>query len=524
MSHTACHRIYMTTQREEEEEEVNRVNLFLHAENVRIFDAASRPHLPVTIVTGFLGAGKTTLLNHILTNKSNLKIAAAINDFAELNIDEKLVASHNAASQIIELSNGCVCCHLLKDLKDAVWRLLDANDVNTVSYLVVETSGISNPLEIIRELDVTFGKLFRARLDAVVCVVDVDQMLHTHASSSSAMISQLACADVIILNKIDLLPTKAELTLVEERIRGINHQAALYSTTFCNVPLSNIMDVTIPLMDSGAGGNAMTHEKSHVPIYVSQTGGALRCDASMIKSKGAASRKHSSEEFVSVSESICEGPLSLARLEEFVCSNMVQQLSRMKGILWIQGLKQHRCVLHLSGRGRLGFELDGTWTGPPSSDIAFIGSKRILDANVLTSQFRQCCCFQNDVLEGQVNDNEGLNILRKSKEFTVIETTDSTVSYFYLSGSKVYGYSEKEMERDLRIDIDTMNKDLADAVNASVNDPKAFLAYTRDELGKIRLCYSGHGEPANNATILFREANNVLRTHFRNVQVCKCGV
>ncbi len=106
----------------------------------------------------------------------------------------------------------------------------------------------------------------------------------------------------------------------------------------------------------------------------------------------------------------------------------------------------------------------------------------------------------------------------------MIETTDSTVSYFYLSGSKVYGYSEKEMERDLRIDIDTMNKDLADAVNASVNDPKAFLAYTRDELGKIRLCYSGHGEPANNATILFREANNVLRTHFRNVQVCKCGV
>ena len=154
----------------------------------------------------------------------------------------------------------------------------------------METSGISDPLEIIRELDATFGKMVRARLDAVVCVVDADQMLHTaHDASSSSLVAQLACADVVILNKMDLLLTQAECTIVEEKIRAINHQAVLYPTTYCNVPLSNIMDVTIPLMDSGAGGNAMTHERSNVPIYVSATGGALRCEASNFTSKSAAS-------------------------------------------------------------------------------------------------------------------------------------------------------------------------------------------------------------------------------------------
>ena len=234
------------------------------------------------------------------------------------------------------------------------------------------------------------------------------------------------------------------------------------------------------------------------------------------------------DEFVSTSESITEGPLSLERLQEFVCSKMVQRLSRIKGILWIQGLEPYRCVLHQSGRGRLGFELDGTWTGPPCSDIAFIGRKSsILNVKALRSKFRQCCAcsFDNDMIEGPpTNDSDGWNILCQSKEFTVIESTDSPISYFYLSGSNVYGYSEKEMERDLRIDTDAMNKDLADAVNASIDDPKAFLAYTRDSLGKIRLCYSGRGEPANNVNVLFREANNVLKAHFRNVQVCKCGV
>ena len=115
--------------------EAQRVNLFLHAENVRIFKTTEDRQLPVTIVTGFLGSGKTTLLNHILSNKSNLRVAAAINDFAELNIDANLVRQQQGdvsrGSSIIQLSNGCVCCHLLDDLKEAV-RLVTCPRVSLI--------------------------------------------------------------------------------------------------------------------------------------------------------------------------------------------------------------------------------------------------------------------------------------------------------------------------------------------------------------------------------------------------------
>jgi len=506
-----------------EDEEAARINLFLHAENIRVFDSPCERHLPVTIVTGFLGAGKTTLLNHILTNKSNLRIAAAINDFAELNIDQNLVASKNTASRLVELSNGCVCCHLLDDLQAAVWKLLQNDvDVDTVNYLVVETSGVSDPLQVIRTLDAKFGKCFRARLDSVVTVVDADQMSHTENPSSSA-VAQLRCADVVILNKTDLLQTGEECERAEEQVRAINADAVIHRAKHCKIPLSAILDLEIPPTDSGTGGNAITHEKSSVPIYVSATGGALRCPSSAV-SKSAATNGTShlkADEFVSVSESISTGPLSLARLQQFVCSKMVRRLARMKGVLWIQGLDEHRCVLHMSGRGRLGFELDGKWSGPPVSEMAFIGSKSLLDAEVLRYEFQQCCCDSND--QAGVSGDDGLEVLRQSKEFIVIDDDSPCfgICYFRLTGSQVYGYSEEEIERDLRIDTSTMNKDFADAVNASVDNPKAFLAYAENERGKTMLCYTG-GEPANNASVLLREATSVLTDYFRNVQVCKC--
>ena len=102
--------------------ELNRFKMTLHAENVRVFSAHRKPQLPVVVVTGFLGSGKTTLLRHLLTNKQNLRIAAAVNDFASLNIDESLIRGMPAqaqASRVVELSNGCVCCSLMGSLKKA---------------------------------------------------------------------------------------------------------------------------------------------------------------------------------------------------------------------------------------------------------------------------------------------------------------------------------------------------------------------------------------------------------------------
>lgn len=501
--------------------ETTRVNLFQHAENVRLFHNSQERRLPVTIVTGFLGSGKTTLLNHILSNKSNLRIAAAINDFAELNIDENLVRARNETSTLVELSNGCVCCHLLDNLQDAIFTMLGDHDVDKINYLVVETSGVSDPLQIIRRLDQTWGKCYRARLDSVVTVIDSDR-LSEESNPSAAAIAQLVCADVVIMNKVDLLKNEAACQRVEDCIKTYNSDAMIYHTTRCKVPLSAILDVQVPSADIAA----ITHEGTNVPVYVSATGGALRRPASMAvnKSQDSAKNHFENERFVSVSARINSGPLSLSRLHQFVSSPLVHRLTRIKGVLWIDGLEKYRCVIHLSGRGRLGFELDGQWTGPPVSKMAFIGVE--IDAEKLKEEFQNCSNIEKTTFA----QNEFLDMLQTQREFCVLENQplaqESGIILFYLTGSKVYGYSQEEIETELRIDTNAMNLDLVDAVNASVDLPKAFLAYTRigcKNSEKVVLCYPSDTCPANNFNVLTREAAKVLSSHFRNVQVCKCG-
>lgn len=533
--------------------EAQRVNIFLHAENVRIFKSPEDRQLPVTIVTGFLGAGKTTLLSHILSNKSNLRVAAAINDFAELNIDENLIRHKGLTENLVELSNGCICCHLLGDLQEAVWKMLDPGkqqggsdvDVDSVNYLVIETSGISDPARIIRTLDAKFGKCFRARLDSVVTVVDADQIICSddhNESMTQAGLAQLQCADVVIVNKVDLLEnSEQDCTVIAERIRSVNENATLHYTSHCKIPLSAILDVQVPATANTSHPSPITHEKSEIPIYISATGGALRSIASTVvhsSQNGSSSSKHiQNDDFVSISESHSDRPLSLQRLQQFVTSPLVQRLARMKGVLWIQGLQDHRCVLHLSGRGRLGFSLDGRWSGPPKSEMAFIGRSSHVAMVLIKAAFEACLVVDETLNEPSMDTKDMANVdaLRSQPEFVVLEEIsqlslpNTGIVYFRLTGSEVYGYPEEEIERDLRVDTDAMNRDLVDAVNASVDTPKAFLAYSLADIDKEKgkrmvLCFAtGAVEAGNNLSVVVREAKLVLASHFRNIQVCKCG-
>ncbi|RAQ39209.1 cobalamin biosynthesis protein CobW, partial [Arthrospira sp. O9.13F] len=101
--------------------------------------------MPVTIITGFLGSGKTTLLNQILENKQNLKIAVLVNEFGDINIDSQLLVSTD--DDMVELSNGCICCTINEGLVDAVYRVLERSD--RIDYMVIETTGVADPLPII---------------------------------------------------------------------------------------------------------------------------------------------------------------------------------------------------------------------------------------------------------------------------------------------------------------------------------------------------------------------------------------
>src|SRR5271165_2221736 len=156
--------------------------------------------VPMTILTGFLGAGKTTLLNRILTGDHGLRIGVLVNDFGSINIDATLVVGVH--SNMISLTNGCVCCEIRDDLIESVLALLARPEIE---YILLEASGVADPAGIF--MTFTDGGLRdRIRLDSVTCVVDADQ-LFAHPEYPPLMdlkLRQVGFADMVILNKVDL--------------------------------------------------------------------------------------------------------------------------------------------------------------------------------------------------------------------------------------------------------------------------------------------------------------------------------
>jgi G3E family GTPase len=164
---------------------------------------ASLNKIPVTVLTGYLGAGKTTLLNRILTEDHKLKIAVIVNEFGEIGIDHQLVIG--ADEEIFEMNNGCICCAVRGDLIRIIGNLMQRQQ--DLDYLLIETTGLADPGPVIQSFFVDEVMAGRTQLDAVVTVVDA-RHIHDHWESSEAK-EQIAFADVILLNKTDLVSARA---------------------------------------------------------------------------------------------------------------------------------------------------------------------------------------------------------------------------------------------------------------------------------------------------------------------------
>ncbi|MCJ8310968.1 MAG: GTP-binding protein [Hyphomicrobiales bacterium] len=191
---------------------------------------------PVTVLTGYLGAGKTTLLNRILTENHGKRYAVIVNEFGDVGIDNDIVVDTD--EEIFEMNNGCICCTVRGDLIRILESLMKRR--NRFDAILIETTGLADPAPVAQTFFMDEDVQARTKLDSIVTVVDAKHLLHEIDKAHEAQ-EQLAFADTILLNKIDLVDGQ-ELERVEQRIRGINPTATIVRSERCQVDLAQILD------------------------------------------------------------------------------------------------------------------------------------------------------------------------------------------------------------------------------------------------------------------------------------------
>jgi G3E family GTPase len=192
--------------------------------------------IPVTVLTGYLGAGKTTLLNRILTEPHGKRYAVIVNEFGEIGIDNDLVVG--ADEEVFEMNNGCICCTVRGDLIRIMDGLMKRK--GKFDAIIVETTGLADPAPVAQTFFVDQDVSDAAKLDAVVTVADAKWLMDRLKDAAEAK-NQIAFADVIILNKIDLV-SPDELAAVEDRIRAINPYARIHRAKNCQVPIAEVLN------------------------------------------------------------------------------------------------------------------------------------------------------------------------------------------------------------------------------------------------------------------------------------------
>ena len=352
--------------------------------------------IPATILTGFLGAGKTTLLNRILNEPHGMKIAVIENEFGEENIDNEILV-RDSNEQIVEMSNGCVCCTVRGDLIAALSQLAQKRRDGTLQFdrVIIETTGLANPGPVAQTffMDEDVGTSYL--LDGIITVIDASNAMQQLDRFQEAQ-RQVGFADRMLLSKTDLV-SDDQVRSLEARLKQINPRAPIARVNFGQAPIAEILDIRgfnlndrLEIDPDFLKAEEHVHEcGEHCDHHDHQHGEHGHAHGHHTHAHHHGGGGHTDEIAAFVFRS--DRPFHPARLEEFIGS-LIQvygpRMLRYKGILWLQGAS--RKVIFQGVHQTMGSDLGAPWAGDEArgSKIVFIGQN--LPKSVFIDGLEQC--------------------------------------------------------------------------------------------------------------------------------------
>ncbi|WP_261842197.1 CobW family GTP-binding protein [Aliamphritea ceti] len=319
-----------------------------------------QPAIPVCVISGFLGSGKTTLLNHILNGDHGLNITVMVNDFGAINIDSQLLEKQEANT--ISLSNGCICCSIQNDLVYELQNLLNQPD-GPPEYIVIETSGVSDPTKIINTM--RYPQLRdRFQIDSVLTLVNAESINEIEGQVKQLAMAQLDAADIILINKVDCISA--------EMLDGIHKQwlypsARVIETCYANVPLDILFTGEVKERSVEQGSFLSLRKLSEGPAEAEEQDHSKLFQTWSWRTE----------------EAVCINKLR-AVIEQFP-----NDIYRAKGIVYSRQLADTRLILQMVGN-RQEWDRSQGWLGKPHTELVVIGAAGSFDQTEMQASFDAC--------------------------------------------------------------------------------------------------------------------------------------